>query len=118
MATPATFNIAYYRGDTYSFSIRPKDQDGNPVNLTSEWTAYFTIADERGPDYTFTVPGTVDIEDGEVLNCSIPSDVGLTLDGDTVYVYDVEVRNTTPTPPVVQTYLTGTVTVTEDVSNA
>ena len=116
MATPATFNIAYYRGDTYELNVRPKDQDGNSIDLTAGgFTAAFTIASSRGPSPDTSIACTADIiDEGTVIYCMIPPTQGALLSGSIVYVYDVEVSNGS----AVHTYLTGTVTVTEDVSNS
>lgn len=117
MAFPATFNIAYYRGDTYEFYVRPKDQDGNAIDLTG-YTPTFTIASDRGSSPAFSVVCDSELTEGDtVIKCTIASDDGATLTAGTVYVYDVEVADGS-SPSVVQTYLTGTVSVTSDVSNS
>lgn len=53
MAFPGTFNISYYRGDTYEFRIYPKTSSGAAFDLTSfsdSASDYvkFTIATARG----------------------------------------------------------------------
>jgi hypothetical protein len=51
MAFPGTYNISYYRGDTYEFKIYPKDASGAAFPLTgydlSEGVK-FTISSDRG----------------------------------------------------------------------
>ncbi len=34
MAFPGTYNINYYKGDTYQFRIYPKDTAGYPFDLS------------------------------------------------------------------------------------
>jgi len=34
MAFPGTYNISYYKGDTYEFRIYPKTADGDVFDLT------------------------------------------------------------------------------------
>jgi hypothetical protein len=53
MAFPGTFNISYYRGDTYEFRIYPKTSSGASFDLTSFSDSpsdhvKFTIASARG----------------------------------------------------------------------
>lgn len=119
MSIPATFNIAYYRGDTYEFYIRPKDQDGIAVDLSDFTAATFTIGDARGSALTTTWNCTADIEVANSrIHCVIDSTVGSTLTEGVVYVYDVQVhKDVAPDPEIVYTYLTGTVSVTGDVSS-
>lgn len=119
MATPAIFNINYYRGDTYEFTIKPLDQDGNAVVLTG--TPTFTVATSRGPAPN-PPDGWHDIEctatlAGNTIECKITPTQGKEMTG-LSYVYDVELAETPQGPTTkVQTYLTGNLTVTEDVSN-
>lgn len=53
MAFPGTFNISYYRGDTYEFRVYPKTSSGAAFDLTSFSDSQsdhvkFTIASSRG----------------------------------------------------------------------
>lgn len=112
MATPANFDIHYYRGDTYTFYIVPTDTDGNELDLSS-FTALFSIASARGPDPAFDVAASASIDGSRIL-CTISPTVGLQL-VDAQYVYDVQVSSG---PSEVHTYLTGNVYVTLDVTEA
>lgn len=112
MALPATFDINYYRGDTYEFIINAKDNEGNPLSLTG-WTALFTIASSRGPSPTFSVAADATI-DGSQIICTISPTVGASLTSGP-YVYDVQVKQSATN---VYTYLTGNISVTLDVSEA
>ena len=112
MALPATYDINYYRGDSYGFIINAKDIDGTELDL-SLYTALFTIASARGPSPDFSTAATATI-DGSQIICTISPTVGATLDGGP-YVYDVQVKQGSSN---VYTYLTGSINVTLDVSEA
>ena len=119
MATPAIFNINYYSGDTYEFTIKPLDQDGNEVALDAGPNAVFTVATSRGstPPPTFYMICSATIV-GNTIECEITPSQGAFSGspvGQTSYVYDVEY---TSAAGDVHTYLTGNLAVTEDVSNA
>ncbi len=109
MAIPANFDISYYSGDRYEFYINAKDSEGNDMDL-SAYTANFIIADARGGDATVSAVAEATI-DGSQIICVIPPTVGASLTG-TTYVYDVNVANGTD---YIYTYLTGSITVTQDV---
>jgi hypothetical protein len=47
MAFPGTYNFNYYRGDTFSFIITPKNSSGGSYPLTG-YTAEFNVATSRG----------------------------------------------------------------------
>ena len=117
MSLPATKNMTYYRGDTLEFSIRPLDSEGAAIDL-SAYDATFTIATARGAAPSFSLVADAVIV-ANVINCTITPDDGATLSSGTSYVYDVEVGNPVGGPyTTVYTYVTGTMTVTDDVSNA
>jgi hypothetical protein len=117
MAFPGTYNFNYYRGDTFSFIIRPRDASGSPFPLEG-FSADFTIADRRGPG-TVENPiiqriGTAVIDPvAGIVTCTISSSVGRQLDTSS-WVYDVQVSNAGST----FTLLNGNITVTEDVTGA
>ena len=120
MALPAQYNISYYRGDTYTLWILPRDQAGNAVDLTG-YTAKFTAAIKRGPldeqEASFSpadFDATVDVVENKV-KCEITPTVGATLDPTLTYYYDVQLSGGAG---LVYTYLTGTLSVTADVSDA
>jgi hypothetical protein len=115
MAFPTTYNISYYKGDTHEFTLYPKTSAGAPFDMTAFGTLTFKIAATRGNATTFTGTATLANANTAVV-CVIPPLVGATLVPGTTYVYDVEIKNTTPSPNVVYTLATGTVTVTEGVS--
>ncbi len=114
MAIPATFDIYYYRGDTYTFYLNVKDSEGNLVDLEAGgYSALFTIATSRGANPTDSWVLTPDITTSQIT-CTITPTVGLQLDAGP-YVYDVQVKLDSST---VYTYLTGNIYITLDVSEA
>ena len=113
MAFPTTYNINYYRGDTHEFTLYPKTSTGAPFDMAAFETVTFKIAATRGNATTQTATATVS---GSAVICVIPPLIGAALTAGTTYVYDVELRDSTPDPDVVYTLLTGTITVTEGVS--
>lgn len=50
MAFPGTFNINYYKGDTYEFNVYPKTTSGLPFDMSTYTTSRFTISPVRGTD--------------------------------------------------------------------
>ena len=114
MAFPGTLNISYYKGDTNEFVIRPKTSNGGAFDLTG-YTADFFIASSRGDNPTFSVEAQAVVSAvNDTVTCTILPGVGGTLDAGT-YVYDVEISNGAS---LVFTLLTGTITVTEQVTGA
>ena len=114
MAFPITFNFSYYKGDTNEFVIRPKTSNGGAFDLTG-YTAEFFIASSRGDNPTFSVEAQAVVSAvNDTVTCTILPGVGGTLDAGT-YVYDVEISNGAS---LVFTLLTGTITVTEQVTGA
>jgi hypothetical protein len=106
MGFPATFNILYYRGDTYEFVIQPKNADGTAFNLTNYPSASskFTVASRAGATDTFVFNGDV--------ACTISSENGQSLVQGTSYVYDVQIRSASST----FTLVAGGLSVTNDIS--
>ena len=116
MAFPGTYNFSYYRGDTAEFVVRPKNSNGSAYDLTN-YTATFTIANRRGSTGTQYV-GTATVNTStDIITCTITPAVGRTLAAGT-YVYDVQITDVTPTPDVILTVLTGSITVTDDITGA
>jgi hypothetical protein len=116
MAFPGTYNFSYYRGDTYQFVIRPKNANGTTFALDPyEGNADFTIANRRGSTGT-QVSGvaTVDITN-DIITCTITGATGRGLTAGTTYVYDVQIDNGAG---VIFTLLTGSITVTDDITGA
>ena len=78
MAFPASYNIQYYKGDTYQFVIRPKNSSGLPFVLpSSEYEANFYIATSRGDTPTQKLAGSATITQTTyaVTNKSLTSNV-------------------------------------------
>lgn len=114
MAFPATYNFNYYKGDTYQFVIRPKNSDSSPF-IVSGYSAIFTIATARGSGATqYTATATVDTVNN-LITCTISATTGATIPAGTSYVYDVQISNSAN---IVHTLLTGTLSVTEQVTGA
>jgi hypothetical protein len=120
MAFPGTYNISYYKGDTYEFNIYPKDSNGQPFDMT-DYSATFTIADARGANPSVSIEGYSLIPtDATSVRCAIlPIDAaGLTAGNS--YVYDIQISKEDESLPYPLTYtlLTGNITVTSDVTGA
>lgn len=114
MAFPGTLNINYYEGDSYEFKIYPKNSVGGVFNL-SGYSSKFFIATARGAGAT-QFECFSEIGSDSTVTCEIRPGRGRQLVAGTPYVYDVEVSN--PTTGKVFTLLTGTVSVTADISGA
>lgn len=113
MAFPGTYNFSYYRGDTAQFIIRPKNSNGTEFNLT-DYDAEYTIANRRGSTGSqYTAQAVVD-ETNNLVTCTIIPTTGRLLSPGT-YVYDVQIKNG---PSQIFTILTGTITVTDDITGA
>jgi hypothetical protein len=113
MAFPGNYNFSYYRGDTAEFVIRPKIANGSAFNLDN-FSAVFTIATARGsgvPQYEAqaVVSGVTD-----TVTCTILPNLGRSLVAGT-YFYDIQISSG---PSVIYTILTGTITVTNDITGA
>lgn len=119
MAFPATYNFSYYKGDTYSFLVYPKDASGAAFILTG-YTAKFTIAESRGSGgVSSQIEAYSNIPSGEnYIECVIRPTDGAQLDSTKDYVYDVEISKTGDTYNSVYTVLTGNVTITDQVTGA
>lgn len=117
MAFPATYNFNYYAGDTFEFLVYPKDSQGGVFDNLGSYTARFSIAESRGGaavldsidnELSVTISGTDDY-----LTCEIIAEYGATLSGSS-YVYDVQIQD--GGSGKVYTIVTGTITVTQDVT--
>ena len=119
MAFPATFNISYYKGDTYEFRIYPKDKSGSAFNLGSYTQVKFTINTTRGTTSDTPIEGYAQIsDDGTYIQCAILPGNGALMSAATTYVYDVEVSKTSSPYNLVYTLITGTITVKDQVTGA
>jgi hypothetical protein len=123
MAFPAVFNILYYRGDTYEFRIYPKDSSGNPFlldgyNLLSG--VRFTMSTERGESgIDDQLEGYAKIsDDRSYIDCAILPENGIAMDFSLNYVYDVQIFKAAEPYDLITTLLTGTISVTEQVTGA
>jgi hypothetical protein len=113
MAFPGSYNFSYYRGDTNQFVIRPKNASGSSFDLTG-YSAQFFIANRRGSTGTqYEAQAVVDTAN-DLVTCTILPGVGRSLAAGT-YVYDVQI--TTGSANIV-TLLTGSITVTDDITGA
>ncbi len=114
---PAPYDLEYYRGDTLSFVLVPKDSTGAPIDLSTA-TPRFIIASGRGdtppavPGYPSTIECTASKINGNTqIQCIITQANGLDMKAGTPYVYDVFID----IGGSVTTYLTGNINVTERV---
>lgn len=119
MAFPGTYNISYYKGDTYEFRVYPKDSSGNTFSLTSydNDNIIFSISTARGT--TPTIEGyAVKSDDGSYISCAILPANGEEMTAGTTYVYDIEISKTATPYDLVYTLMTGTISVTDQVTGA
>ena len=147
MAFPATYDFNYYKGDTFEFRIYPKKNDGTVFDLSTFYiptnyantpddvtdtvapydSAQFTISNVRGSTGLATgMPlkcfARVS-DDNTFVQCAIRPAEGNQLIAGTEYVYDVEVKKPAGSAgsgqyEIVQTLLTGTITITDQVTGA
>lgn len=113
MSFPGTYSFNYYRGDTNQFVIRPKNANGSAFDL-SGYTAIFTIANRRGSTGTQYQAQAVVDTNNDLITCTILPGVGRSLAAGT-YVYDVQI---TTGASNILTVLTGSITVTDDITGA
>jgi len=113
MAFPGSYNFNYYRGDTSQFVIRPKNANGSAFDLTG-YTSQFFIANQRGSAATQYEAQAVVNATTDIVTCTILPGVGRQLAPGT-YVYDVQI---TTGASVIYTLLTGSITVTDDITGA
>ena len=115
MSFPATYNIRYYKGDLYQFVIRPKTSAGEIYPIDSAtYFAYFRISTERNGSSTNTVSANTSISDNAVT-CELRPSIGNSLTPGTTYYYDVSIEDKSDSN-IVYTLLTGTITVTGDIT--
>lgn len=118
MAFPGTYNINYYKGDTFEFRVYPKDSAGDafPLSQYVEGTTSFTISSERGTTEGL-ISGYAQISNDETyILCAITPTNGASMVAGTEYVYDVEISRTDAPYDYIYTLLTGTISVTEQVT--
>ena len=112
MAFPGTYNFNYYRGDTNQFVVRPKNTNGSSFDLAG-YTAEFVVATARGSSGTQYPMTAVVNASSDIVTCTIEPDDGRDLSPGT-FVYDVQITNGLQ----IYTLLTGTITVTDDITGA
>jgi hypothetical protein len=112
MAFPGTYNFNYYRGDTSQMVVRPKTSSGSAFDLTG-YTAEFTVATSRSAGATQYNMTAVTNDVSNIVTCTITPVAGRDLDAGT-YVYDVQITDDVE----IYTILTGTITVTNDITGA
>jgi hypothetical protein len=117
MAFPGTYNINYYKGDTLEFRVYPKLADGTAYDLTG-YTVKFSFAQSRGSagSATYHEAFAQISADKTYVECAIRPADSSSLNAGTAYVYDVEVTKSATPYPFVHTILTGSITVTDQVS--
>lgn len=115
MSFPATYNIRYYKGDLYQFVIRPKTSAGDiyPID-DSTYYSYFRISTERNGPSGSTISADTSISDNAVT-CELRPSIGASLTPGTTYYYDVSIQDKTNSN-IVYTLLTGTISVTGDIT--
>lgn len=118
MAYPGTYNISYYKGDTHEFRIYPKDSSGATFDLSLFGNVKFTIANQRGSGAN-QIEGYAQISDDKTyITCAILPGNGANMVATTQYVYDVEITKTASPYNYVYTLLTGTISVTEQITGS
>lgn len=107
----ATRNITIYQGDTYAHELRIKDSSNANVNITSR-TYTGQIRKKRNSD-TAAATFTSEITNGAngIVVMSLTSSITANIAAGT-YVYDFQETN----GAIITTLITGTVTVTGEVS--
>jgi hypothetical protein len=117
MAFPGELNLTYYKGDTQEFRIYPKQSGTQPFNM-SGYTVKFSVAASRGSSSVIECYANIDSVNPTIVNCAIRPADGAQLTPGTQYVYDVEIKKTSTPYDLVYTILTGTISVTEQVTQA
>jgi hypothetical protein len=117
MSFPGTYNINYYFGDTFEFRVYPKNANGSIFDLDTFTSAKFTLAPTRNApiDDQISCFAQISTDKTNVL-CSISPENALVIDPTIQYVYDVEIKKSSSPYDIVYTLLTGTVSVTKDVT--
>ena len=120
MAFPGTYDLNYYKGDTLEFRIYPKDSNGDAFPLSQyvspNGTTKFTMATSRGAT-TGLISGYAKISNDQTyILCAITPANGAEMTAGTSYVYDVEIARTDAEYDYVYTLLTGTISVTEQIT--
>lgn len=116
MAFPATYNINYYKGDTYEFLIKPKNSSGNDFVVTDVlYSVAFKLAPTRGGPSGETISGEATILSENSVLCSITPSVSALLDSTKTYAYDVRITNLSDSD-IVYTLINGSINIVEGVT--
>lgn len=116
MAFPGELNINYYKGDTYEFQITPKKNDNTSFDLTG-YSVKLAISSARGS--SSIIEGWAETNTStNIISCAITPGNGEEMTAGETYVYDVEIKKTSSPYNLVYTILTGSISVTEQVSPA
>ena len=122
MAFPGTYNIDYYKGDTFEFRVYPKDSNGNQFLINQYNQFRFTISNVRGETAPagvtkVTINGYAQISnDNQYILCAITPENGAQMVAGTTYYYDVEIGKISSPYDFIYTLLQGTITVSEQVT--
>lgn len=116
MALPVYRNFTYYRGNTYTERLYPKNADGTPMALKDEddvdFLAYFYIDTDR--DGNATTAGTISLDSAaSTVTYTITPAVGLTLIAGATYIYEITIKN--QATGETYTLVTGNITVSGNV---
>ena len=115
MSFPATYNIRYYKGDLYQFVIRPKTSAGDIYPIDDEtYSSFFRISTQRGGISGNTLTANTSIGDNAVT-CELRPSTGNILTPGVTYFYDVSIQDKTNSN-IIYTLLTGTISVTGDIT--
>lgn len=120
MAFPGEVNIDYYKGDTYEFNIYPKLSNGSAMDLTG-YSVKFNVGETRGSSINLqecyaSIPQVSGQDYPNYVTCAIRPDDLLSFDPQKTYYYDVEITKTSVPYDYVYTLVTGTVSITEQVT--
>lgn len=116
MAFPGTYNINYYKGDTFEFRIYPKDANGNAFPLNNFTSAKFSISTARGSSSVIEGYAVISADNTNVQCAISPAISAELLMSNSPYVYDVEIGRDSEPYDIVYTLLTGTITLTDQVT--
>ena len=127
MAFPSTYNFNYYKGDTFEFKIYPKNSNGSAFDLSTYASTAnppgetkFTIATARGSAGVagkISCSAVISLSDNSIT-CMISPQNGSLLNANASYVYDVEISKSSGGSATVYTLLTGSISVTDQISGA
>lgn len=111
---PASYNITYYRGDTFTLTVKVLDANGQNLNVQRFDSVTFGLNRDRGVySNPITMSAALD-KNNSTVTCTIGPTVGATLSGS--YQYDIVLYKLNGGLVSEEyTVMTGTVTVQDDV---